>query len=118
MYSKWLDEDNEELDISTEELESLKNQFKEVQDTLGKHSSSLEAKESSLEEKEKRLKVMNPTTLGGGASHHCMDSSCLGMTWCLCGAQITACILSTDHSVLSIPHPSGPKSNPSQFVFR
>merc|ERR1719498_597275 len=54
MYSKWLDEDNEELDISTEELETLKAQLKDMQDSMQRVTSSHEAKEASLAEKEKR----------------------------------------------------------------
>ena len=57
MYSKWLDEDNEEIDISEETLQSLKDQLKDVQGKLSSHSEAQSAKSDTLEEKEKRLKA-------------------------------------------------------------
>ena len=58
MYSKWLDEDNEEIDISEETLQSLKDQLKDVQGKLSSHSEAQSAKSDTLEEKEKRLKAL------------------------------------------------------------
>ena len=57
MYSKWLDEDNEEIDVSTEELTRLKDQFKEMIDKTKDHSSAIQGKAETLNDKEKRLKV-------------------------------------------------------------
>ena len=57
MYSKWLDEDNEEIDVSTEELERLKKQFKDVTDKLKSHTSAQMDTHEALNDKEKRLKV-------------------------------------------------------------
>merc|ERR1712232_1553931 len=56
MYSKWLDEDNEEIDLSNEELERLKEQFKEVQEKLKSHSEALKSHSDNLDDKERRLK--------------------------------------------------------------
>ena len=41
MYSKWLDEDNEEIEMSNEELESLKEQFKEASFCTTAHNQAL-----------------------------------------------------------------------------
>ena len=57
MYSKWLDEDNEEIDVSTEELERLKKQFKDVTDKLKSHTSAQMDTHEALNDKEKRLRV-------------------------------------------------------------
>lgn len=56
MYSKWLDEDNAELDMSQEQLDDLKKQFIAVKSALDSNKQSISDKELTLVEKEKRLK--------------------------------------------------------------
>ena len=57
MYSKWLDEDNEEIDISDQQLKELQEQLKETKEALNKHSATQSEKSKALEEKENRLHV-------------------------------------------------------------
>lgn len=57
LYSTWLDEDGQEIELSQEQLKQLKDQLAAIQDKVGSHSSSLKEKDAQLEEKERRLKV-------------------------------------------------------------
>eukprot|EP00052_Salpingoeca_macrocollata_P011482 m.88546 g.88546 ORF g.88546 m.88546 type:complete len:221 (-) comp18075_c0_seq3:126-788(-) len=57
MYSKWLDEDSENLELSQTELNELKDKFKSMKDRIEKNSETLKGKEATLAEKEKRLQA-------------------------------------------------------------
>lgn len=57
LYSKWLDEDSTELELSQEQLTELKQQLKDITEKVSQHNSQLDAKSSTLQEKEERLAV-------------------------------------------------------------
>lgn len=56
MYSKWLDDETEEITINEDEMKSLQEQLKSVKNKIDAHKTSISDKELSLVEKEKRLK--------------------------------------------------------------
>lgn len=57
LYSKWLDEDSNELELSQEQLAQLKEQLKSVTGKISANSDQLQTKDLTLAEKEKRLTV-------------------------------------------------------------
>ena len=57
MYSQWLDNESQDLQLNQEQLLKLKAQFKDVQKKITDHSESLNLKETSLNEQEQRLSV-------------------------------------------------------------
>ena len=57
MYSQWLDNESQNLQLSQEQLSQLKAQFKSIQERVSENSQSLKSKESSLSEQENRLSV-------------------------------------------------------------
>ena len=57
LYSKWLDEDSSELELSQEQLAELKDQLKDVTEKVKAKTGSLGSKDESLVEKEQRLEV-------------------------------------------------------------
>lgn len=57
LYSKWLDEDSSELELSQEQLAQLKEQLKSVTGKISANSEQLGTKDLTLAEKEKRLTV-------------------------------------------------------------
>lgn len=57
MYTQWLDEDHDTLELTEKQLAELKEQLKAVKEQLDEHGEVIDDKEASLEEKEQRLKA-------------------------------------------------------------
>lgn len=56
MYSKWLSEDGEEMELEEHQLAALKEQFGHLKEKMDSTRSLLATKEESLQEKEDRLR--------------------------------------------------------------
>ena len=57
MYKEWLDEDQEDIEMSEDEIKELQSQLLEVKDKLGAKSSVLSSQEETLNDKDSRLTV-------------------------------------------------------------
>jgi NAD-dependent SIR2 family protein deacetylase len=57
MYTQWLDEDHDTLELDEKQVTELKEQLKAVKEQLDEHGEVIDDKEASLEEKEQRLKA-------------------------------------------------------------
>ena len=55
LYSTWLDEDQQEIELSQDQLASLKKQVTALKQSVDTHSSGLDDKDKQLTEKEKSL---------------------------------------------------------------
>ncbi len=57
MYTQWLDQDHDELELDATQAADLREQLKAVKEQLDDHAESIDDKEASLSEKEQRLKA-------------------------------------------------------------
>ena len=72
MYKEWLDEDQEDIEMSEDEIKELQSQLLEVKDKLGAKSSVLSSQEETLNDKDSRLTVRLCLLIDAYAYLHCL----------------------------------------------